>query len=371
MSAMAHGLLGGSTARTTWGFRSLSKRVQACRLVTATFITFTSLQHGDLFDSTTAKWKSSLIWTHFTAESARAILSTHIPQTPIKDTFVWRLSPTGELTTKSACRFLTRDNTLHCARIHTSGVWKFLCALQIPPKWKIFIWRLIWNALPLKVNLNTRGIGVDRTCNLCSNHEEMDAHLFRDCPFTATCWFDGQLGLRVELAKATTLRQWANKVNCPSTTMSTPCKISFVHHLTPPPHSPFLIVDGAWKLHKTGKNSAGIGWVLTSTSPHTLKGNVAIYALTPLQAEAQALLSGIQEIIQQEIRDVRVFTDCAALGTIITRSQPGPPEVVSLLQSIRHEISFFTAFQLLAGPRSIVSKAHFIAIAARKRPFSS
>ncbi|KAL2938392.1 hypothetical protein RDABS01_021841 [Bienertia sinuspersici] len=187
MSAMAHGLLGGSTARTTWGFRSLSKSVQACRSG------FGNTVVGDLFDSTTAEWKPSLICTHFTTTFVRAILSTHIPQTPIKDKLVWRLSPIGDLTTKSAYRLLTRDDTMYCARIHTSG---------------IFIWRLVLNALPLKVNLNTRGMGVERTCNLFSNHEETDAHVFRDCPFTARCWFGGLLGLHIESAKATTVRQW-------------------------------------------------------------------------------------------------------------------------------------------------------------------
>ncbi|KAL2927794.1 Nonribosomal peptide synthetase 13 [Bienertia sinuspersici] len=131
-------------------------------------------------------------------------------------------------------------------------------------------------------------------------------------------------------------------------------KSRFSHQLISPPHSSLLIVDGAWKNHKMGKIITGIGWVLNTSTPTRITVGVVIFALTPLH------------IVKAGIRDIQAFTDCAVLGNLLAHHQPGPPEVVSLFQSIRAEISFFIAFQLIAVPRSVVTAAHNLAITSRK-----
>lgn len=61
------------------------------------------------------------------------------------------------------------------------NLWK----AAIFPKWKIFIWKIMQNALAVKENLSKRGIVTDMMCMFCKKMEDSCSHLFRDCQFVA------------------------------------------------------------------------------------------------------------------------------------------------------------------------------------------
>lgn len=56
-------------------------------------------------------------------------------------------------------------------------------------KVNIFVWRLVFDCLPTRVNLNKREIDIDSTlCPICSCHLEDVDHLFFTCNLTYAIW---------------------------------------------------------------------------------------------------------------------------------------------------------------------------------------
>lgn len=60
--------------------------------------------------------------------------------------------------------------------------WSKFRKLQVPPKVKIFLWRLCNKALPSKLNLEKREINVEEGCKCCGNFSESLSHIFFECP---------------------------------------------------------------------------------------------------------------------------------------------------------------------------------------------
>ncbi|KAL5732416.1 hypothetical protein ACOSQ2_032108 [Xanthoceras sorbifolium] len=66
--------------------------------------------------------------------------------------------------------------------------WLALWNLNIPPKIKIFIWRVCHNAIPSLCNLYSRKIVVDPCCSRCGDAPESSAHaLFWCCSVLSNC----------------------------------------------------------------------------------------------------------------------------------------------------------------------------------------
>ena len=61
-------------------------------------------------------------------------------------------------------------------------------SLQIPNKLKTFAWRASRNILPTKVNLCSRGVLDDPTCDACGLIAETNRHLFWDCRHAREVW---------------------------------------------------------------------------------------------------------------------------------------------------------------------------------------
>lgn len=60
--------------------------------------------------------------------------------------------------------------------------------LDIQPKLKHFLWRLLSRALSIKSSLRQRQINVDPFCSRCCNLEETPEHLFFLCPYAQAVW---------------------------------------------------------------------------------------------------------------------------------------------------------------------------------------
>ncbi|CAL1394709.1 unnamed protein product [Linum trigynum] len=66
--------------------------------------------------------------------------------------------------------------------------WKWLWSLSIPPKLKIFIWRIFRGALASKENLHARKFSPSMTCPLCAHPSESIHHCLFTCPHAAEGW---------------------------------------------------------------------------------------------------------------------------------------------------------------------------------------
>ncbi|KAL5142518.1 Transcription factor SRM1 [Glycine soja] len=71
------------------------------------------------------------------------------------------------------------------------GSFSLLWRLKIPPKAKVFTWRLIKDRLPTKMNLRGRQVEIaDPLCPFCNNLDEDAAHLFFNCSKVLPLWWE-------------------------------------------------------------------------------------------------------------------------------------------------------------------------------------
>ncbi|KAL5823122.1 hypothetical protein ACOSQ4_021022 [Xanthoceras sorbifolium] len=68
------------------------------------------------------------------------------------------------------------------------SAWLALWNLNIPPKIKIFIWRVCHNAIPSLCNLCSRKIVIDPCCSRCGEAPESSAHALFWCSSVRTVW---------------------------------------------------------------------------------------------------------------------------------------------------------------------------------------
>jgi len=60
-----------------------------------------------------------------------------------------------------------------------------------------FLWRIVKNILPVRVNLRKKGINLDLKCPICHKHDEDVEHLFMHCHSTKATWFCSSMGIHI------------------------------------------------------------------------------------------------------------------------------------------------------------------------------
>jgi hypothetical protein len=114
-----------------------------------------------------------------------ALLNNVILQVNIKDTWRWLLDPTHGYSVRGTYRFLTSDNDLINGVVF-NNVWHKL----VPSKVSIFVWRLLQNRIPTRINLVRRHV-LQPDNNLCVSGcgvIETTDHLFVGCCVFGTVW---------------------------------------------------------------------------------------------------------------------------------------------------------------------------------------
>ncbi|KAL2939300.1 hypothetical protein RDABS01_000132 [Bienertia sinuspersici] len=324
-----------------------------------------------LIDPCTSSWKPIVIWNNFTPEFARNILSTHIPKSAMADTLYWTLAPIGIISTKSAYRLLTKCSSMGLDGRSTSNSWKYLWKMHIPSKWKVFLWKLIWNALPLRPNLLRRGVQVASFCPFCEDCEETNEHLFRGCTIVHHVWFASILGIRTEANQPIPLGTWIQNILCllakgpnKDNNLATELvialwaiwnhrnKIVFEAVSVSPdtilqlcsqfrteldmfrgskPENPGKHPQRQSHPPYFTKHRAGVGWVISDCLGHKIYGRLPILSASPLQTEAEALFEDLKQASSRGLQRIKIFFDSTVLIQLLINELLGPPEVVSTL----------------------------------------
>jgi hypothetical protein len=129
-----------------------------------------------------------LIDTIFCKEEAKIIVGLPLSKYGRKDLLIWRGSSTGEFTVRSAyhmkkdCIEAYEGDCSFSLKSHT--LWKSIWGLQIPNSIKMFLWWAYQNILPVKDNLNKRGLDLDPFCMFCKSEQETIMHILWECPST-------------------------------------------------------------------------------------------------------------------------------------------------------------------------------------------
>ena len=132
----------------------------------------------------------------FEPNDASVIASLELPEQPQDDYMFWNFHRSGRFTVKSGYLYLKRSS-MPSGAIGREDMFKVLWSLRILPKWKHFIWKLLWTGIATKSNLGRRrGLQISMDCDLCGSQEEDLQHLFRFCIAARDVW-------RVESCRST------------------------------------------------------------------------------------------------------------------------------------------------------------------------
>ena len=119
-----------------------------------------------------------------------------ILSTPIRDDFedfvAWQFDQKGLFSVKSAYKLFVRqrDGPAATSSIQDPGClkWEKIWSMPCVPKLKQFVWRLAHNSLPVKRNIDRRGIECDTLCVCCRRLDEDGSHLFLKCKQVKHLW---------------------------------------------------------------------------------------------------------------------------------------------------------------------------------------
>lgn len=111
------------------------------------------------------------------------------------DTLVWPFSSDGVYSVWSAYRLLVELNKQHMPSPSSlelgKGLWKGICRLGVPQKIKHFLWRVVREVLPTKINLCKRQVVVDGMCVQCRDSAEDSIHALWFCDSAKSIWLSG------------------------------------------------------------------------------------------------------------------------------------------------------------------------------------
>lgn len=127
-------------------------------------------------------------------EYVRTVLATQINHHLLQDTPYWPHTKDGKYSVKTGYHTAVSDlndpSNPSSSDLNANKVlWKVVWGARVIPKVKHFVWRLLTNSLPTRVNLFRRKMGSDNLCPICSCAPETALHLFTQCEWVKVVWF--------------------------------------------------------------------------------------------------------------------------------------------------------------------------------------
>lgn len=163
------------------------------------------------------QWNEALIRDVFLSIDASAIIRQPLNPTR-EDCWAWEKERFGVYTVKSAYKLLhsvKMENIAgHSPSSSDGWVWKAVWRLPVPPKVRVFWWRVLKEFLPARAVLHRRHIDSIAYCEVCGNPEESIMHVLLECSVEKEFWNQIKMmtGLKIlELNPAT----WASDLLLP------------------------------------------------------------------------------------------------------------------------------------------------------------
>ena len=146
-----------------------------------------------LIDNDIKWWKVDVINATFLPHEASTILKIPLNYNLPEDCLIWIGKKRGEFTVKNAYHIASSivDSIEEGESTSSSSwtlLWKRIWQQKVPPKLKIFAWRICVNGLPTMQNLNHRGIHYSSFCPLCDKAIKTTAHAFLHCDHARMTW---------------------------------------------------------------------------------------------------------------------------------------------------------------------------------------
>ncbi|XP_019175759.1 PREDICTED: uncharacterized protein LOC109171082 [Ipomoea nil] len=136
---------------------------------------------SDLIDSTTGGWNNGLLVELFAPRDIMLIKQLSVCL-DYDDDWFWDRDLRGCYSVKDGYRRMGEVNGPFMP------VWSNLWSLQVPPRWRIFMWRALSNILPTLDNLLNKRVEIVNICPACGMDEENIMHVLCTCPFASQVW---------------------------------------------------------------------------------------------------------------------------------------------------------------------------------------
>lgn len=163
----------------------------------------------DLWVPNQKRWNVQLVNSLFTPHIADAILQTLIVNSPGQDVLVWKLTPAGHCSSKSAYKHCFDNLALPANQrpkavppqiVHLlNQVWR---EKIMAPRVQTFSWRLLRRALTTGKRASKFSKHIDEEYARCGSIED-EMHMLFLCPFSKAAWFSSPWFIRTEVFAAT------------------------------------------------------------------------------------------------------------------------------------------------------------------------
>ncbi|XP_074298013.1 uncharacterized protein LOC141628617 [Silene latifolia] len=176
--------------------------------------------HVSSLQNPNGTWNSDMVTSICGLESIPFIMAIPIPCLDTGDNIYWSLTKNGLFSVKSAYATCFSKHLANKAtftdrnRLSASSIVfcrKDLWSLPIHNKWKVFLWKILCNALPCGHEALKRNIQWNTSCVLCASGPskvESLEHMFRDCNFATRVWFGSHLGIRCQPTDSSSIQEW-------------------------------------------------------------------------------------------------------------------------------------------------------------------
>ncbi|XP_027098791.1 uncharacterized protein [Coffea arabica] len=144
------------------------------------------------------RWNRNLVFQYFNKEDAERILSIPISLAGREDSYFWMHGEDGRYSVSSGYKGLVsnkeRSQEVSQREVSTSWgkqthkMWKVMWRLKLKHKLKIFLWKCLNNALPVRELINGRTKAGDPICRRCGEEVETVEHLLLNCRETKHIW---------------------------------------------------------------------------------------------------------------------------------------------------------------------------------------
>ncbi|KAF4391669.1 hypothetical protein F8388_005434 [Cannabis sativa] len=136
------------------------------------------------------EWNIDTLNNYFHKEDVPWILGIPI-DTHSEDMLIWPFTKDGNYIVKSGYRVAREINltpTRSSNMDQTHAWWKMWWSLNLPPRMKLFDWKMCRNWLPAKTNLVHRGMKINPICTNCDKFEKTLSHALWNCEKVKKVW---------------------------------------------------------------------------------------------------------------------------------------------------------------------------------------
>lgn len=166
----------------------------------------------DLIDHENKEWKTNILINNFLAIDVTAIEQVPIINTNHQDELMWMFEPRGGYSVKSGYTTIqtwkSRNDSAPTTSSRDSKLWKKLWNLHTIPRHKNLLWRILTNSLPIRSELEKKGVKCSPLCPRCNIKIETLEHVFMTCQYISRTWFGSSLSLKIMEQPISNLIDW-------------------------------------------------------------------------------------------------------------------------------------------------------------------